>query len=164
MPLYFLDLKALGIDGESKKQGHEKQLEMDTWSFSITQTGSAARGEAAATGRVNMNDFSFGKLLDKSSPMLMRAGMKGEYIDNIIFFAQKTGTIGGQYVDYLRVTFRDCIISRYQNFPGQADAPPAEDIAFSFKSVKMDYKFVDEKGKPGALFSGGFDSKENRKV
>ena len=68
---YFLKLD--GIDGETKQKGHEKEIELESWSFGETNAGTFSAGGGGGAGKVSMQDFHFVMSNNKASPKLMLA-------------------------------------------------------------------------------------------
>ena len=54
---YFLKIE--GIEGESLQKGHEKQIEIMSFSWGESNTGSFAGNLGGGSGKVSMNDFHF---------------------------------------------------------------------------------------------------------
>jgi type VI secretion system secreted protein Hcp len=158
---YFLDIQNPKIPGESQQTGHVDQIEMDDWSFGCTQSGTAAFGSGASSGRVSMQDFQFSKRMDASGPKLQKHCSTGTFVSKAVFTARRSGEGGGAPVDYLRFYFDNMIISAYQISGGGDDL--RESISFNFEQVKIVYKEI-VKGVAQGSFGIGYNVKENRVV
>lgn len=158
---YFLKID--GIEGESKRKGHENQIEMLSWSFGCSQQGTAELGSGlAGSGRVSMQDFHFTKLSDKASGKIAQHCLQGKHIPKATFYARRAGTEGGEPVDYFIVEFTDLIISGY-SIGGTGDGDvPVESISFNFTTYKFHYREI-RRGAPQGAISGGWDVKGNVK-
>ncbi|HEY2123108.1 MAG TPA: type VI secretion system tube protein Hcp, partial [Chthoniobacterales bacterium] len=64
-------LKIAGVDGESKDDKHKKDIDILAWSWGLSNSGSAQTGGGAGAGKVNVQDVSFTKWIDASSPKLI---------------------------------------------------------------------------------------------
>jgi len=157
---YFLKID--GIDGESKQTGHAKELEMDSWSFGETQSGTAATSHGSAQGKVTLNEFRFSKPLDISSPKILVQHLSGKHVKWARFTARRAGSEGGVPTDYLFVDFGDLVISQYEISGFGSDGWPYENIAFSYGALKMSYKQMIKGVAQGAV-SGGYDAEKNTK-
>ena len=62
-----------GIKGESQFKGHEGQIDIESWSWGLTQPTSTHTGGGGTSGKANVGDLSFVHKVDKSSPNLMQA-------------------------------------------------------------------------------------------
>jgi type VI secretion system secreted protein Hcp len=71
------------IDGESTDKTHGKEIDVLSWSWGASQSGSMAMGGGA--GKVSMQDFTFTKSLDKSSPKLFEALATGKHLKDATF-------------------------------------------------------------------------------
>ncbi|MCX7324124.1 MAG: type VI secretion system tube protein Hcp, partial [Hyphomicrobiales bacterium] len=107
-------LKIDGIKGESKDKSNNEELQISSWSFGATNSGSAGIGGGSGAGKVNMQDFHFTVQNSKASANLLVACASGEHIKEAVLTCRKpTGKDGGQ-MPYLIVTFNDIVISSYQ--------------------------------------------------
>ena len=68
---YFLKID--GIDGEAQDKTHKLSIQLESWSFGETQTGTSMTGEGMGAGKVQMGDFHFVMRTNKSSPKLFLA-------------------------------------------------------------------------------------------
>ncbi|MCS7026204.1 MAG: type VI secretion system tube protein Hcp, partial [Bryobacteraceae bacterium] len=59
-----------GIKGESEDKQLRDHIELLSYSFGASQTGSFAYGGGGGTGKVQFVDFHFTKRCDKASPLL----------------------------------------------------------------------------------------------
>ena len=157
---YFLKIK--GIDGESQDQKHPNEIQLESWSFGESQTGSFSYGGGGGAGKVQMQDFHFVMKSNKASPKLFQACATGEHIGDAILTARKAGT---DPQDFLKWTFSDLLISSFQT-GGQAhgDDIPMDSISFNFAKVEIEYKEQDAKGQLGGPIKAGYDLKKSQKV
>jgi len=151
---YFLKID--GIPGESQDKTHKNEIQLDSFSWGATNSGSSAMGGGAGVGRVQMQDFHFVMGVNKASPKLMLACAKGEHIASAILTCRKAG--GTEQVEYLKYTFTDLLISSFQI--GGTEIIPTEEISFNCTQVQMDYK---EQKADGTL-SGAISTKYNLKT
>lgn len=157
-------LKIDGIDGESKDDKLGKQLQISSWSFGASNSGSAGLGGGMGSGKVSLQDFHFVVDNSKASANLFVACASGEHIKEATLTCRKpTGKDGGQ-MPYLIVTFTDIVVSSYQTGAGGGGIIAQDQISFNFTKIKMETKEQDEKGiiKSGGV--GGWDTKTNKKV
>lgn len=156
---YFLKID--DIDGECRKPGFLKSMEMYDWSFSESQDGSASSPSSSAQGRVSMSEFNFNKVVDTATPKLLQSLFKGTQIPRATLTARRTGSKDGKPQPYLVWEFKQLIISAH-NFTGtNGGGSPTESISFSFEEVKCYYRQLKEGVLQGAI-SGGWNLKTNR--
>ena len=153
-----------GIKGETDDKMFPGQVELLSYSFGATQTGSFAYGGGGSTGKVQFQDFHFSKRCDDATPHMFDATCSGKHIPKCELSLRKSTGDGGQQVFY-KVTFEDVLLSS-QTVSGQGsgDPIPTESISFNFAKMIMAYGKQDAKGKVGALVPKGWDQKKNQKV
>ena len=157
---YFLKID--GIEGESLDAKHSKEIEILSWSWGETQSGSFATGSGGGSGKVSMHDFSFQKYTDKASPKLMLACAGGDHIKQAILTCRKAGK---DQQEYLVVKFSDILVSSYQTGGhGEGDVRPLDSIALNFAKIEFDYKEQKADGTLGGSIKTGWDLKANKKV
>jgi type VI secretion system secreted protein Hcp len=122
---YFLKLE--GVPGESQDDKHKGEIEIDSFSFGLSQPGSVAFGSGGGTGKVSFHDLSFSKKIDKASPVLLRACATGEHLKEATITVRKAGG-ENRSDDFLKLTLTDVLVSSYQA-SGQKPAPPPPTIA-----------------------------------
>ena len=160
-PDYYLKID--GIDGEATQSGVENQIQVSSWSWGETNTGSMAHGTGGGAGVVSMQDFSFTMTINKATPKLMLACATGDHIGSALLTCREQG---GEQQVYLTIKFTDLIISSYQ-IGGSAgvDGKPVDHVSFNYAKVEWEYK--PQKTKGGSLDSpikAGFDLKTLKKV
>jgi type VI secretion system secreted protein Hcp len=126
---YFLKLD--GIDGETKQKGHEKEIELESWSFGETNHGTFSAGGGGGAGKVSMQDFHFVMQVNKASPKLFLACASGQHIKSAKLTCRKAGET---QQEFLKVSFSDLLVSSYQT-SGSA-RPAAVPAAVSFRPTR----------------------------
>ena len=96
------------IKGESLDDKHKDEVEVLSWSWGVTQSGSIRTGGGGGEGKATFNDFNFTHHVDKASPNLMRACATGEHIKEATITARKAGK--GQQ-EFLIIKMNDVIIT-----------------------------------------------------
>src|SRR5438552_730230 len=84
-------IKIDGVKGESKDSKQKDDIDVLAWSWGLSNSGSAHVGGGAGTGKVNVQDLSFTKYIDKSSPDLMLHCCTGKHISKAELFCRKAG-------------------------------------------------------------------------
>ena len=149
------------IDGESTDKTHGKEIDVLSWSWGASQSGSMAMGGGGGAGKVSMQDFTFTKSLDKSSPKLFEALATGQHLKEAKLVLRGAG---GSQVEYLVITLSDVLVSSYSTGGSSGDDRPTESVSFNFAQIKMSYVEQDAKGSAGAATEFGWDLKANKKV
>lgn len=147
-------LKIDGIPGESKDKTHPNEIQLQSWSFGQSNSGTFASGGGGGAGKVSMQDFNFVKHTDKASPKLFQACANGEHIKSAVLTCRKAGTVPQEY---MKVTFFDFLVSSF-NFSG-TDLEPVESISFNFAGIRMEYREQKADGTLGGKVMSEFNLK-----
>lgn len=185
---YFL--KVDGIDGESASDKHKNEIDIESWAFGVTQSGTMAYGGGGGAGKANFMDFVVTAHVGKHTPKLMAACAGGEHIKEAKMTCQKAGK---EQQEYFTIKLNDCIISSYQaggvearqgstptlgspRAGGQAGATPGlvgggdtevvptDSFSFNYAKVEIEYKEQKPDGSLGGTTKAGWDVKKNVKV
>lgn len=149
-----------GIKGESSDSKHKGEIDIESFSWGMAQTGSGHRGSGSGTGKVDMNDISIVKAVDKSSPTLMLACANGKHIAKGKLTVRKAGE---NPLDYLTIDLENILVSNYQtNGINSADVP-TETFALNFVKVKLEYWTQTDKGAKGENANFSWDVAQNVK-
>ena len=150
-------LKFATIKGESKDSAHKEEIDVLSYSWGVSQTGTMSYGGGGGAGKANFSDLSFMHRFDKASPILAMACASGEHIKEATLTARKAGK--GQQ-DYLIFKMSDVLISSVQ-VSGSSEEP-VESVSFNYSKVEMEYKMQKEDGSlaPGVQFK--YDLKANK--
>lgn len=143
-------LKIDGIEGESTTEGHEGEIEVESWQWGLTNKVKH-RGGSVESGKITIQDLNFVMDFEKASPKLMQVCADGKHISEVVLTLRK----GGTTVDYLTVTLTDVIISSYQTGTNaRFDTYPTEELSLNFNKIKYEYLQQDEEGEPIDPVSG----------
>ena len=106
-------LKLGDIKGESKVDGHAGEIEIMSWSWGATQSGSTRGISGLTAGKVNVQDLTFTKLLDTSTPNHIGAVCSGQSHPTAVLICEKSSGNGKKPVQYLKISMKDVLISSY---------------------------------------------------
>lgn len=153
----FLELE--GIKGESQDKAHKGKIEIESFSWGATQTGTHSGGGGGGAGKVNMQDFHFVMKNNSASPHLFALCAKGDHIKKATLICRKAG---GKQQEFLTVKFADLLVSSYQT-GGSAHGGevPMDQISLNFSKIEIDYKEQKADGTLGASIKKGYDLKTN---
>ena len=157
---YFLKID--GIPGESADAKHPGEIDLMSFSWGETNSGTPGQGGGSGAGKVSAQDFAFVKKVDKASPVLFMKCATGEHIKSAIVTARKAG---GKQEDYLIFKMSDVLISSYQT-GGSAgsDIVPTEQFSIAFVKLELAYKEQKADGSLGGEVKQGYDFKKSVKV
>lgn len=127
---YLLEID--GIKGESTDATHRAAIEIESFSWGVSNTSSPLGG----AGKVNLSDFSFMTTLSKASPQIMAQCALGKRIPKAVLYGRKAGETR---TEYYKITLTDVIISSYQQSASNGGGRPSESASLSFTSIQVDY-------------------------
>jgi type VI secretion system secreted protein Hcp len=147
------------IKGESLDDKHKGEIEVLSWSWGVTQSGSMSRGGGGGEGKASFNDFNFTHHIDKASAVLMKACATGEHIKEATFTVRKAGK--GQQ-EFLIIKMNDIIITGVAPSGAGDGAATAEHVALQFAKVDLEYKPQKPDGSLDAGLHFKYDIKGNK--
>jgi len=147
------------IKGESLDDKHKGEIEVLSWSWGATQTGSMGTGSGGGTGKVSFQDFSFTHHLDKASPVLMQACAGGDHIKEATIVQRKAGK--GQQ-EFLIIKMSDVIVTSVSPSGAAEATTTAEHVVLQFSKVDLEYKPQNPNGTLGSGVHFTFDLKTNK--
>lgn len=157
---YFLKID--GVDGESTDDKHKGEIELESFSFGATNSGSFSSGGGGGSGKVVMQDFHFVKKVDKASAKLFTACCTGEHLKTATLTCRKAGK---DQQEFLKIILSPVLVSSFQD-GGSAgsDIIPMDQVALNFGKVEFKYKEQKPDGTLGGEIVGGWDVTTNKKV
>jgi type VI secretion system secreted protein Hcp len=161
---YFLKIEGIpkGESPDAEYNGSAGWMQLESWSFGETQTGTMAFGGGGGAGKVQMQDFHFTMKVNCASPKLFLACATGEHFDKATVLARKAGT---KQQTFYTVVFSHCLVTSFQTSgSGSGDPLPLEQISLNFSKIEWEYKQQDDKGNVGQPIKVGYDLKKNQKV
>jgi type VI secretion system secreted protein Hcp len=159
---YFLKLE--GVDGESTDDKHKDWIEIDSFSWGlgeiIGEDSTQPRGGGGAAGKVQIQDFSFVKKIDKASPVLMLSCATGQHMKEGVLIGRKAGD---KPLEYLKIKLTDILISGYQTGGSSGDVVPTDQFSLNFAKIEFSYTPQDPRGGEGKTITTTYDLKAAKK-
>ena len=148
-------LKLTDISGESKKSGHEGEIDVLSVSLGVSNSvHTSAGGGGGGTGNASFQDIQIVKIVDASTHELAKRCANGKPIDEAVFTFRKQG---GEQQEYLVITINNVVVSSVQFSHGGGE--PTESVAFAYDKIKFEYKEQQEDGTLGGAKTFGWDVK-----
>lgn len=158
-----LDLQKGDIEGESKNAGFEKQVQLISWSWGASNSGSSVSGGGLGGGKSSFQDFHFTMQMSKASPKILLFCATGQVLKEAKLTLRKAGDKAAQQV-FLTILFKELMISSYQTGGTDDSGLPMEQISLNYASYDMEYFEQDDKGKVKTAGKGGYDLKTNKPI
>ncbi len=149
-------IKIPGVDGESKRKGFEKQIEIHSFSLGAANPTTIGHGGGGGAGKVSISSFSFMKKSDITSPVLFQKCCEGEHFDKVTVTLNKAG--GKAPVDFLKYEFEQVYVNSIQwSGSSGGDDTPHESVSLDFGKVSVTYTGQNPDGTKGATKVGQWD-------
>src|SRR4051794_7475508 len=84
-------LKLADINGESKDKSHSEEIDVLSWSWGMSQSGTAHLGSGGGAGKVNVQDISITKYVDSATCDLMKCCATGKHLKDGKITVRKAG-------------------------------------------------------------------------
>ncbi|WP_416421577.1 type VI secretion system tube protein Hcp [Pseudomonas sp. App30] len=156
-------IKIGDIKGESQDSAHKDEIDVQGWSWGMSQSGSMHLGSGGGAGKVNVQDLSITKFIDKSSPNLMMACSSGKHYPEAKLVIRKAG--GESQVEYMIITLKEVLISSLSTGGTSHDDRLTENVTLNFAQVLVDYQPQKADGtKDGGPVKYGWNIRQNVKL
>jgi type VI secretion system secreted protein Hcp len=123
------------IKGESLDDKHKDEIEVLSFSWGVSNSGSMASGSGGGEGKATFHDLSFVHNVDKASPVLMQACATGTHLKEATITHRKAGK--GQQ-EFLVVKMNDVIVTSVTH--GGSGDGHSENVSLAFAKVNVEYK------------------------
>jgi type VI secretion system secreted protein Hcp len=134
---------------------HKDEIDIESFSWGETQSGTFAVGGGGGAGKVSMQDFHFTMLVNKASPALFLACAQSDHIKNATLTCREAGK---DQQEFLKITMSDVLVSSFQ-IGGAGGIVPTDQISLNFAKIEFEYKEQDATGKLVGSIKKWFDLK-----
>jgi len=136
-------LKLGDLKGESPVEGFEEQIQVLSWSWGMSQTGTTHLGTGGGAGKVNVQDMAVVHYMDTASPSIVQACCNGKHFPEATLTLRKAGE---DPLEYLILTLTDVIITSVSVGGSEGEERNIENFTLNFGKFKYSYQPQDNKG------------------
>jgi type VI secretion system secreted protein Hcp len=136
-------LKIDDIKGESVDDKHKDEIDVLSWSWGMTQSGTSHVGGGSGTSRVSVRDITVVKHVDRASPNLMKLCCNGKHFDKADLIVRKAG---GKPLEYFKLKLHKGLISSIATGEVDQDGRMVETVALNFAAFECEYVPQNAKG------------------
>lgn len=154
-----ITLKIDGVDGESKIDGHEDEIDVLAWSWGASQSGSLHVGGGGGSGKANVQDVSITKYVDKASTNLLRKCLNGAHLTEAVLTVRKAGE---SPVDYVAITMSPVLVTSVSTGGSGGEDRLTENITLNFAKAKYSYTPQKEDGSADAAIDLTWNIETNK--
>lgn len=150
-----------GIKGESNDKNHKDTIEVDSFSWGVSNAGSMASNAGGGAGKASFQDIHFTSPVGKASANLAQFCASGKHIKKATLYVRKQGE--GQK-DYYTLTLEDLIVSSYSSGDAAGGSSiPTDQFSLNYAKIKFEYKPQKSDGTIEAAVTMTWDLKTHAK-
>ncbi len=145
-------LKLGTIQGESADSKHKNEIDILSWNWGMTQSGTMHLATGGGAGKASVRDIVFTKPICKATPVIIKACAKGTHHDKAVLTVRKAGAGGTTAaVEYFIITLEKAIITGYDTGAAAGDDTFTENVTINFAKFTIDYQ---PQGPDGSAMGG----------
>lgn len=152
-------LKIEGVSGESADSKHQAWIDVLSWSWGMSQSGSMHTATGGGSGKVSVQDISITKRVDKATPALLNHCCSGKHFPTATLSVNKAG---GDKLEYLKMEMKNLLISSYSTGGSPQDDTINENLSLNFGAYKVTYTPQKADGTADATVEQSFNIAENK--
>ena len=151
-------IKIDGIPGESKDAKHKGEIDVLSWSWGMSQSGSFHVGGGGGAGKVNVQDISLTKWVDLASPLMMLYTSNGDHIPKAVLTVRKAGK---DPLEYIIITLEKVMVTSVSTGGSGGEDRLTENITLNFAKCHVKYTEQTDTGAEGTVKEYGWDIEKN---
>ncbi len=152
---YYLKLE--GVDGESASDTHKGEIDIQSFSWGVSQTAMGSTGGGAGSGKAKFDGLQVTKRIDKASPLFFLAAATGKHFPKATLVGSKDG------VEFLKITLSDVMVSSFSE-KGDNTMLPQDQLSFNYAKIEFEYFPRSSAGQQSQSVKAGWDVKANKKI
>jgi type VI secretion system secreted protein Hcp len=130
-------LKLDKVNGESKGKDHTDEIDVLSWSWGLSQSGTTHLGSGGGSGKVNVQDLSITKYVDAASCDLIKCCCNGDHLATGKLTVRKAGT---NPLEYITIDFTELLVAAYSTGGIGSDDRMTENVTLNFRKFEIKYK------------------------
>jgi len=151
-------IKIQDITGESVDDDHKDWIDVLSWSWGATQVATSHAGGGSGKGHASVQDFSFTKWSDTSSPAFAFSCLAGKHIPKAELQCTKAGG-GDTPLVYLRIILSGVFVTSFQAGGAGTEDRLIDQISLNFAKIEYHFTTQTAKGGQGAKPNMSWDIK-----
>ena len=148
---YFLKLD--GIPGESLNPEYKENIDVESWSWGVSNSGNAiGRAAGGGAGKASAQDIHFTALLSKASPQLALACTNGKHIPSATLTCIESGRSS---LNFLTITLTEVFVTNWET--SASGDRPTDQFTLNFAKMEIDYRPQNPDGALGEALRAPLD-------
>jgi type VI secretion system secreted protein Hcp len=153
---YFLKLD--GVPGDSTDAKHKGEIQLLSFAWGASNSGTASSTGGAGAGKVSFSDFTFTAKTSQASPLLMLNTATGKRLKTgLITVARKNR--GGQ--EFIKIELTDVLVTSYQQGAGNGSVP-LDSASLAFSKITFSFSPQRPDGSLGPAVTATWDLRANK--
>jgi len=129
-------IKIGDVGGESADSKHGGEIDVLAWNWGMAQSGTGHVGGGSGSGKVNVQNLTITKYIDKSSPKLMLGCCNGKHYPEALLTVRKAGE---KPVEYVKIKMTEVLVSSVSTGGSGSEDRLTETVTLNFATVAVDY-------------------------
>lgn len=154
-------IKIDGIDGESQDKTHKNEIDILSWSWGASQSGTTHMGSGSGGGKAHFQDMNLVMYIGKEFTALLNHLSTGKHISKATLCCRKAA--GDNPLEYLKIEMKDLIISSLTTGGSGAEDRVTYNCSINFGEYKVMYTEQKPDGSKGATPEFAWDIAANEK-
>jgi type VI secretion system secreted protein Hcp len=153
-------IKFQGIDGESMDSKHNNWIDVQSWSWGVSNHGATFSTGAGggSSGKASHSDLNFACLYNKATPLIKSACETGKHIPSVEMEVVRTGE---KHQTYLKIKLTDVMVSSLQ-VSGSGERPHTS-VSLAYAKYEENYFHQDKAGALQGPAIAGYNIREGAK-
>lgn len=151
-------LKLGDVKGESADSKHKDEIDVLAWSWGMSQSGTTHVGSGGGAGKVNVQDISFTKYLDKATANLMLGCCNGKHYKEAVLTVRKAGE---KPLEYLKISMKEVIVANISTGGSGGEDRLTENVTLNFAEFKVEYTPQKDDGSGDAAITAAWNIAKN---
>jgi type VI secretion system secreted protein Hcp len=151
-------IKIDAIKGEAMDNKHKDEIMILAWSWGMSQSGSTHISAGGGSGKVNVQDISFTKYIDKSSPILMQSCCSGKHFKEAMLTVRKAGD---KPLEYLKIKLSEILVTSVSTGGSGGEDRLTENVTLNFAKFELNYFAQKADGTGDAAVVAAWDMQKN---
>ncbi len=144
------------VKGESKRDGHVDEIELDSFSVGGSNPSSVGQGSGGGAGKVTLQSLSISKKTDAASTAFFKAMCTGAHFKKAKLTMFVAG--GAKALEKLVYEFEEVFVESMNWSAGDGGGVvPSESLSLAFGKISVTYKMQNPDGTDGGSFPASWD-------
>jgi type VI secretion system Hcp family effector len=156
----FLEFPNSSIQGESQDIKYKDQIIVEAFSEGMTNTFAGDYRNGTGGGKTNRNALAVTKNVDRSSPALREALLKGNVLEEATLTVSRINN--RDRFAYFVIRIKDVVVTKVSMSASDGDNILTEQVELTFAKITWTYISTDNEGMPGDKQKAGWDFENNQ--